>query len=205
MYEKAEGLMIRFDCPNCGKGITAADAHAGKKGRCPACQKVLVLPNAGAAAAEDVPRPTGDGGSDVRKAGKAAVSARKGAAQDEDVGRVSRRSKSSEEDLEDLDEVEEYVEEDDEEPRRKPAKKRRGPFADCPNCGCRGHATKERFTWWGGLLGPSLLSHVRCKRCGTCYNGKHGDLNNVRIGIYVGVSLGIALIILGVGVLTAVR
>ncbi len=90
-------------------------------------------------------------------------------------------------------------EEDDEEDRpRRRRKKRRGEYADCPECGARGDATLVSFTWWGGLLGPRLFTHVRCNRCGTCYNGKTGEYNTTRIAIYVGVSsvIAIALLIL---------
>ncbi len=36
--------MIRFSCKNCGQKITAAETQAGKKGRCPKCKAVLVVP-----------------------------------------------------------------------------------------------------------------------------------------------------------------
>ncbi|MEZ5308462.1 MAG: hypothetical protein R2684_15060 [Pyrinomonadaceae bacterium] len=40
------------------------------------------------------------------------------------------------------------------------------------------------FTWWGGLLGPKLLTHVKCPGCGTQYNGKSGKDNTMGIVIY---------------------
>jgi uncharacterized protein (DUF983 family) len=43
---------------------------------------------------------------------------------------------------------------------------------------------KVGFTWWGGMLGPRMLSHVKCKSCGTTYNGKTGQSNTTGIVIY---------------------
>lgn len=64
----------------------------------------------------------------------------------------------------------------------------------CPACGT-GEYKKERFTWWGGVLGPKLLSHVTCLGCGTSFNSKTGKSNNTAIGIYLagGVVLAIVL------------
>jgi phage FluMu protein Com len=36
--------MIKFDCKNCGQRIAACEAQAGKKGRCPKCKAILVVP-----------------------------------------------------------------------------------------------------------------------------------------------------------------
>lgn len=60
------------------------------------------------------------------------------------------------------------------------------PYAPCPQCNGT-HAEKVRFTWWGGVLGPKLLSHVKCVGCGKAYNGKTGIDNNTKIAIYMGV------------------
>lgn len=49
-------------------------------------------------------------------------------------------------------------------------------FAPCPKCG-NTNATKIGFTWWGGVLGPKLLNHVKCGSCRTAYNGKSGKSN----------------------------
>lgn len=40
------------------------------------------------------------------------------------------------------------------------------------------------FTWWGGILGPKMLTHVRCPHCGHKYNGKTGRDNTTGIIIY---------------------
>lgn len=36
--------MIRFTCKNCGQKIAVAETQAGKKGRCPKCKTILVVP-----------------------------------------------------------------------------------------------------------------------------------------------------------------
>ena len=51
------------------------------------------------------------------------------------------------------------------------------------------------FTWWGGLLGPKVLNHVKCNRCGATYNGKTGKSNTAAIAIYMVVILVIFFII----------
>jgi len=56
-------------------------------------------------------------------------------------------------------------------------------FAPCPNCG-ESNAEKMSFTWWGGIIGPKLLTHVKCISCGETYNGKTGKDNTTNIIIY---------------------
>lgn len=36
--------MIKFHCKNCGQKISVPDIHAGKKGKCPKCKILLVVP-----------------------------------------------------------------------------------------------------------------------------------------------------------------
>ena len=69
-------------------------------------------------------------------------------------------------------------------------------FAPCPKCG-NTYASKIAFTWWGGMLGPSLFTHVKCYRCGSAYNGKTGQWNTTAIAIYIAVTgvLGIVVLI----------
>ena len=71
----------------------------------------------------------------------------------------------------------------------------RGRFAPCPHCGWT-EAREPSFTWWGGLVGHKLLSHVICCRCGRGYNGKTGQSNTANIVLYQVVGLLIALAIL---------
>ena len=56
-------------------------------------------------------------------------------------------------------------------------------YAQCPQCGTS-QATMINFTWWGGALGPRLLTHVKCQSCGKTYNGKTGRDNTNGIVIY---------------------
>ena len=56
-------------------------------------------------------------------------------------------------------------------------------YAPCPKCN-QAAAEQLRFTWWGGLLGPKILTHVKCQACGHKYNGKTGKDNTTNIVIY---------------------
>ena len=58
-----------------------------------------------------------------------------------------------------------------------------GEYVPCPRCS-RPDPEKVKFTWWGGVLGPSLLKHVKCNGCGMTYNGKSGQSNTTNIVIY---------------------
>lgn len=75
--------------------------------------------------------------------------------------------------------------------RREPTE----PFAPCPRCGAS-EAIRIKFTWWGGLLGPRLLAHVRCLACGAKFNGRSGQSNTAAIVVYNLVALGIAVALL---------
>ncbi|HEY1554592.1 MAG TPA: hypothetical protein VGF94_07125 [Kofleriaceae bacterium] len=44
---------------------------------------------------------------------------------------------------------------------------------ECPRCHHRG-ATKPGFTWWGGVLGPKIINHVKCDRCAYAFNPDTG-------------------------------
>ena len=65
-------------------------------------------------------------------------------------------------------------------------------YVACPKCG--GAAEKLKFTWWGGILGPKILTHVKCLTCGYRYNGKTGKDNTTGIIIY---SVIVAILCLG--------
>jgi uncharacterized protein (DUF983 family) len=72
-------------------------------------------------------------------------------------------------------------------------------FAPCPNCESI-FADKVGFTWWGGLIGPRILTHVKCTKCGHTYNGKTGRDNTTGIVVYcliVGL-LAIGLVVVGI-------
>lgn len=57
-------------------------------------------------------------------------------------------------------------------------------FLSCPTCGSY-DIRKIPCTWWGGALGPALLTHVRCQGCGTRYNGKTGRSNTAAIAVFL--------------------
>lgn len=71
------------------------------------------------------------------------------------------------------------------------------PYVPCPRCG-NNQPQKVSFTWWGGMLGPKLFSHVKCPQCQYTYNGKTGKPNSTAIAIYlvVGVLIGILAVVL---------
>ena len=50
------------------------------------------------------------------------------------------------------------------------------------------------FTWWGGIIGPRILTHVKCPRCGNGYNGKTGGDKTTKIVLYSGV---VGVIVMG--------
>ena len=54
--------------------------------------------------------------------------------------------------------------------------------APCPNCGSTNSAPVP-FTWWGGRVGPKLLSHVKCQKCGQTFNIRTGKTNTAAITI----------------------
>ena len=56
-------------------------------------------------------------------------------------------------------------------------------YAPCPNCR-QSNAQPVKYTWWGGALGPKMMSHVKCQSCNTQYNGKTGKSNTQSIVIY---------------------
>jgi hypothetical protein len=196
-------VMIQFKCPECQKGFAVADEHAGKRTKCPGCQRLLSIPAAAPQRSEAVaPRPrrvAADMDEDLPPRPKP----KPAPARSEAVRTSKPRRPEPEEDdipeveaveeVEEVEEVEDEEEIEEERPRRKKKKRRRGPFADCPNCGCRGDATRIWWTMWGGMVGPLIINHVRCNRCGTAYNGNHGDSNTTRIVIYLVASFGIAL------------
>lgn len=67
-----------------------------------------------------------------------------------------------------------------------------GPGIVCPNCRSP-YSKKVGFTWWGGVLGPKMLSHVKCTGCGNAYNGKTGQSNTGGIVVYTVIVTLIAL------------
>ncbi|HNN14031.1 MAG TPA: hypothetical protein PKL78_10750 [Anaerolineales bacterium] len=66
----------------------------------------------------------------------------------------------------------------------------------CPKCG-QSNAKPVQYTWWGGMLGPRLFSHVKCQSCATQYNGKTGKSNQQNIIIYTIISFVLVFCICG--------
>lgn len=66
---------------------------------------------------------------------------------------------------------------------------------NCPKCNSS-QVKKVNWTWWGGMLGPSLLNHTKCESCQSTYNGKTGESNSKNISIYFIVSFIIVILIL---------
>jgi hypothetical protein len=182
-----EHFVIKFSCPHCSTTISASDEHAGRKGKCPSCKQVTVIPGGPVKAAPPpVPKPTPV---EEEPFLAEAIEPAEVAPIDEDRPRRRRR-----EDDEDDDRPRRRPRDDDDYEDDRPRRRRsrfRGEYADCPNCGAPGDAYKVGFTWWGGIVGPAIISCVRCNRCGTNYNGTHGDYNGKRILIYSLVVYGI--------------
>ena len=193
--------MIKFNCEHCGKSITAPDEYSGKKGKCPGCKAVVIIQDPDVLEDVDVVE------DDVEVAEEVTVPVKKPAAKPVSAIRAtsapaakkSRRPIDDDED-EDVPEAEEIVDEDDEEeeeerPRKKKKKKRkwRGEWAECPECGAPGDATRLHYTWWGGFIGPLIICHVRCNQCGTAYNGKTGKSNMTAIILWIVIPLVLGL------------
>ena len=70
-------------------------------------------------------------------------------------------------------------------------------FAPCPKCR-NANAKQVSFTWWGGVIGPKLFTHVKCQECGAKYNGKTGKDNTTNIIIYFAI-VGIIVFVLSFG------
>src|SRR5207237_381302 len=94
--------------------------------------------------------------------------------------------------------------EDEEDRPRRRRSRRRGAYADCPNCDAPGDAALMPWTLWGGFVGPWLLTHVRCNRCGACYNGKSGKYNTTAIVLYIVIPIIIAMPLMVCGILAGI-
>jgi hypothetical protein len=60
-------------------------------------------------------------------------------------------------------------------------------YVSCPRC-MSPYPEQVKFTWWGGMMGPRMLDHVRCRTCALEYNGKTGQSNSSKITTYIIVS-----------------
>jgi|GEM_PF-1970984 DNA-directed RNA polymerase subunit M/transcription elongation factor TFIIS len=168
--------MIKFSCPHCGKSINTPDQYAGKRGKCPGCQQSIPIP---APSATDVPVAK-------TKSSQAAIQAQPPAeeeildaqpVEEEEQKPRRRRRRRSEDDFDyDEDRPERYTKDSG-------TPIGRTGYAVCYNCGAD-RASRVGWTFWGGIIGPAIISHVKCGRCGTTYNGKSGKSNTTAIIIY---------------------
>ena len=55
----------------------------------------------------------------------------------------------------------------------------------CPYCKQDVTPDKVGFTWWGGFIGASILSHVQCPACRGRFNSKSGQPNTKAIATYI--------------------
>ena len=75
-------------------------------------------------------------------------------------------------------------------------------FAPCPKCSTP-NPEQLSFTWWGGIIGPKILTHVKCNHCGATFNGKTGKDNTTNIIIY-SVVVGLIIFVLFAFLIAAV-
>ncbi len=72
----------------------------------------------------------------------------------------------------------------------------------CPQCGSF-DLQKVNYTWWGGIIGPSLLNLTRCRACRFEFNGKTGASTRKAVIIYNVVGFA-ALVAIGLCILFVV-
>jgi hypothetical protein len=213
--------MIELKC-KCGKRLKVPVQMAGKKGKCPACATVFTIPAPAASAPKPQPRPAAAAPATAAPAAARSVPAR--APQDDffaDLPPIQQGpAPGTPAAIPGYDALMpqgfDHVPPPQENPYASPAAPAAAPAKNpyaaygppqpaggrigCYSCGCPDH-TKIYWTFWGGMVGPLMLSHVRCKSCGTTYNSKTGKSNNTAITIYLVVSLVIGI---GLGLFGAI-
>ena len=197
--------MIKVRCAKCGKTLNIPDQFAGKKGKCPGCQEMLIIP-APPAPVEEVeeaqeieeePAEEVEAEEEERIADRPANRRSRpdrGRGRGRARGPAGRRGSVP---------GRPWTTMRTRRGRGQQRRKSAGEWAECPNCGAA-DATRVRWTWWGGLVGPMIINTVRCNDCGTKYNGVHGDSNTTRIVIYTVIVGLISLVIIGAAVAAAV-
>ncbi len=68
-------------------------------------------------------------------------------------------------------------------------------YVPCPKCGST-NLHKIKWTFWGGVLGPSIFNHVKCNDCGMKFNGTTGKSNTGPIILYMIIGFILLFIIL---------
>ena len=56
-------------------------------------------------------------------------------------------------------------------------------ITNCPKCNSTS-IKKVAWTWWGGVLGPTLIHSTKCETCRHTCNGNTGKSNTPAIIIY---------------------
>lgn len=64
----------------------------------------------------------------------------------------------------------------------------------CPKCNSA-NVVPVKFTWWGGVLGPRMMHHTKCKDCSYTFNRKTRQSNTKNIIVYSVVVIVIALVL----------
>jgi hypothetical protein len=186
--------MIKVKCPHCPKEMNIGDEYAGKKIRCPACKEVVAVDGAPTAVQPaPAPRPPAPIQKEIQPA---ELKRRRFDEQDDELAEVMPAQDADEDERRPRKRFRRDDDDDEREYHDRPRRRgRQGQYADCPGCDAPGDAKRVGFTWWGGALGPWLLTHVRCNHCGICYNGRTGQSNTLGITIYtvVGLFIGVTL------------
>lgn len=65
-------------------------------------------------------------------------------------------------------------------------------YRPCPRCRAS-EGKKVSWTWWGGLVGPAMVTVVKCGRCKTSYNGRTGRSLTGFIAAYFVISMALGL------------
>jgi predicted Zn finger-like uncharacterized protein len=172
--------MPTLRCPGCKSTLRLRDDLAGKKIKCPRCEKVITVPEAEPEVLAEVePEP--------EEAITSAPARKRRGEEDRPRGR-----QRDEEDYEDEDDA----------PRRKRRRRDDGDrggrprYKPCPRCG-GDEAKRVVWTPWGSFYGPAMFTHVRCLDCDYKYNGRTGGSNLIPAIIFVSVPLIAILGLLG--------
>jgi hypothetical protein len=199
--------MLELQC-KCGKKLKVPEEMAGKKGKCPACSTVFVIPAPRAAASAAASRAAPTHAAPARTAPAAGAKPFPApAAQDDffaDLPPIQQGpAPGTPAAIPGYDALMPQgfanVPPPQDNPYASPAaptpaKGGHGPMPapggriGCPKCG-NPEYSKIYWTFWGGMVGPLILNHVACRSCSTTYNSKTGKSNNTAIAIYLIVSL----------------
>ena len=69
----------------------------------------------------------------------------------------------------------------------------------CPKCNSQ-NVNKVGYTWWGGVIGPRLMNHTKCKDCSYTFNSKTRASNTNKIIIY-----SVVLLVIGIGIILLLK